>query len=68
MLYKILEELDISLEQAIFVGDGPRDQEAAKAAKMDYLMVDWGFTEHDSSLMVIGSVEELQNALKDLIE
>jgi phosphoglycolate phosphatase len=68
MLYKILEKLDTGMADAIFVGDGPRDEEAALAAGMDYLMVDWGFTEHNSAKQVIRSVDELKNILKTLIK
>ena len=67
MLYKILLSLDKSNEEAIFVGDGPRDEDAAEAAAMDYLMVNWGFTEHGRDKSVIGSVGELREKLAALI-
>jgi phosphoglycolate phosphatase len=67
MLFKILEETDRSNEEAIFVGDGPRDEDAAEAAYIDYLMVDWGFTEHGRDKSVIGSVAELRERLTVLI-
>ncbi len=67
MLYKILLELDKTNEEAIFVGDGPRDEDAAEAAAMDYLMVDWGFTEHSQDKSVIGSVAELREKLAEYI-
>ena len=59
MLYYILEELHIPKASAVFVGDGPRDEEAAAAAGIDYIMVDWGFTEHAAGKRVVRSVEEL---------
>jgi len=62
MLYKLLDELDVREDEAIFIGDGPRDEMAAKEAKMDYIMVDWGFTEHVDK-DVVCSVEELRNML-----
>jgi len=67
MLYRILLELDRSNEEAIFVGDGPRDEDAAEAAAIDYLMVDWGFTEHGRDKSVIGTVTELQERLATLL-
>jgi len=67
MLYKILLELDSTNEEAVFVGDGPRDEDAAEAAAMDYLMVDWGFTEHGRDKSVIGSVLELKEKLASLL-
>lgn len=60
MLFKLLDEVGFSESEAIFIGDGPRDEMAAKEAKMDYLMVDWGFTEHTDALC---SVEELEKVL-----
>ncbi|QOR62918.1 HAD family hydrolase [Sulfurovum sp. ST-21] len=61
MLFKLLEELETEKEEALFIGDGPRDEMAAKRAGIDYLMVDWGFTNHEKK--VIGSVEELKTIL-----
>jgi len=68
MLHKILLDLDATNEQSIFVGDGPRDEDAAEAAYMDYLMVDWGFTEHSTDMKVINSVSELGDILKEKIK
>jgi len=62
MLYKLLDELDVREDEAIFIGDGPRDEMAAKEANMDYIMVDWGFTEYVDK-DVVCSVEELRNML-----
>jgi len=65
MLYKLLDELGFKEEDTIFIGDGPRDEMAAKEAKMDYLMVDWGFTDHTGK-DVVRSVEELEGLLLDV--
>jgi len=62
MLYKILKELQYSKEDALFIGDGPRDEIAAKEANIDYIMVDWGFTEHDDA---VRSVTQLERMLLD---
>ena len=62
MLYKLLAELDVTEKEAIFIGDGLRDEMAAKEAKIDYIMVDWGFTDHGEK-DVVCSVEELRNML-----
>ncbi len=62
MLYKILDELDYKEEDAVFIGDGPRDELAALEAKIDYVMVEWGFSEHGEK-EVVCSVEELRNLL-----
>jgi len=63
MLYRILEESNHSKEQAVFVGDGPRDQLAAKKAGMDYLMVDWGFTDHHDAIRSVDALK--RNLLKE---
>ena len=60
MLLKILAELELSPEEAIFVGDGPRDAMAAEAAGIDFLRVNWGFSDHHEAL---DRVEELEHAL-----
>ncbi|MEA3418827.1 MAG: HAD family hydrolase [Campylobacterota bacterium] len=60
MLYKILEELDIPSKDTLFIGDGPRDHMAAKRASIDYLMVNWGFSDHQEA---IHSVKELKSQL-----
>jgi len=61
MLFKILDELNISNKNAIFIGDGSRDLLASKSANIDYLMVNWGFSDDDKSAIL--SVEELRDRL-----
>jgi len=61
MLYKILDELNFTEKEAVFIGDGPRDEMAAKEAKMDYIMVEWGFTEHVDAVQ---SVETLHRIIQ----
>jgi len=60
MLYKILDELDHSKEKALFIGDGSRDEMASKKAEIDYIMVDWGFTDHSDA---VRSVDDLRGML-----
>lgn len=60
MLYKILDELGMSSNQSMFIGDGPRDQMASQRANIDYIMVDWGFTDHKNA---VRTVEELKNII-----
>ncbi len=62
MLYKILNELNISANKSLFIGDGPRDEIASKRANIPYIMVDWGFTEYKDA---VRTVEELKNILLD---
>ncbi|MBD3792889.1 MAG: HAD family hydrolase [Campylobacterales bacterium] len=58
MLHKILEELNISHSDAFFIGDGHRDELASQAAEIDYLMVNWGFSDHETN--VLHTVAELK--------
>jgi len=60
MLYKVLKDLDCKNNEALFIGDGPRDEIASKKANIDYIMVDWGFTEHSNAVC---SVEKLSKLL-----
>jgi len=50
MLLSILDKLEIEKEEALFVGDGSRDEMAAKNAKLEYLMVNWGFSDHENAI------------------
>ena len=59
MLYKLLDELDFTEDDAIFIGDGPRDEMAAKEAKMDYIMVEWGFTDHIDAVCTVDALKGL---------
>jgi len=61
MLERITELFSLETEHALFIGDGERDQMAAKRAGMDYIMVSWGFSRHDSS--AVNSVEQLKEIL-----
>jgi len=58
MLFKIVDDLDVSVEKSLFIGDGPRDEVASKHADMDYIMVDWGFTEHEDALRDVRTLRE----------
>ena len=58
MLYEILEQLEATPSEAIFIGDGPRDKEAGESANIDYLMVDWGFTQHSNAILTVDELAE----------
>lgn len=64
MLYKILDELNIKSHEAIFVGDGERDELASKASNIDYIMVSWGFSEHEDN--VVHTVQQLKEKILEL--
>ena len=58
MLYKILDELEIEADKTLFVGDGSRDEMAAKRANIEYIMVNWGFSDYDNALHSVAKLEE----------
>ena len=60
MLFKILESLVFLPQQALFVGDGSRDEMAAHKAGIEYLMVNWGFSDHQDAIQ---SVKMLQRKI-----
>jgi phosphoglycolate phosphatase len=62
MLEKNLKDLNVTVNESIFVGDSERDLLAAKALDMDYLMVNWGFSTYADA---IHSVEKLEKTLLD---
>ena len=59
MLHKILDELEIDANEALFIGDGPRDEMASKKAEIEYIMVDWGFTEHSDAVGFVGDLHSI---------
>jgi len=58
MLFKLLDDLDLSSEEAVFVGDGSRDEMAAKNSDMAYIMVDWGFSDHQNAVKHVEQLEQ----------
>ena len=44
ILKKIIKKYKINISNAIYVGDEPRDNEAAKKLNMKIIAVDWGFS------------------------
>ncbi len=59
MLHKILDELDHSNDTSVFIGDGPRDEMASKNADIPYIMVDWGFTDHNDAVRTVPELKEI---------
>jgi len=59
MLHKLLGELKYESHEALFIGDGPRDALASQRADIDYIMVDWGFTEHTDAVQSVGDLHRM---------
>ena len=60
MLEKNLEDCKLKPQNAIFVGDSERDLMAANSLKMDYIMINWGFSDYEDA---IHSVELLKKKI-----
>jgi len=61
MLYAVLKELKTKPSEAIFIGDGARDERASKSANIDYIMVNWGFSYHENN--VVESIATLKEKI-----
>ena len=58
MLFQLLDAFQIEAKEALFIGDSERDAEASKSAKIDYLMVNWGFSDHADAIENIATLKE----------
>ena len=60
MLEKNLEDTNCRASEALFIGDSERDLMAANSLKMDYIMINWGFSDYTDA---IHSVERLKEKI-----
>ena len=58
MLEKNLKDTNTKAEEAIFVGDSERDLMAANSLKMDYIMINWGFSDYEDAIHSIDKLKE----------
>lgn len=63
MLEKNLEDVNLKVENTIFVGDSERDLMAANTLKIDYIMINWGFSDYQDA---IHSIDELKEKILEL--
>lgn len=63
MLEKNLEDLELEAHHAIFVGDSERDLLAANHLEMDYIMINWGFSDYEDA---IHTIEDLKAKILEL--
>lgn len=61
MIYKILDLHDIKKINAQVIGDSHKDTNAAKAAGVDSVLVNWGFSNHKED--AIETVKELEERI-----
>ncbi len=65
MLLHTLEHFNIDNSKAILIGDSHKDKRAAKAAAIDNILVNWGFTFH-SEKSVVTNTSDLHQILLQL--
>jgi len=67
-VYKALETLNVSSDQAVYVGDSDVDIQTARNSNMDEIIVDWGFRdrkylEEQGAKVLVSNPTELINLL-----
>ena len=58
MLEKNLKDLEAIAEETIFVGDSERDMLASKSANIDYIMINWGFSDYEDAIHKVADLEK----------
>jgi len=58
MLEKNLEDLKLNAQSAIFIGDSERDLMAANSLNMDYIMINWGFSDYTDAINTVNKLKE----------
>ncbi len=58
MLEKNLKDTNLEAKDAIFVGDSERDLMAANSLNMDYIMINWGFSDYEDAIHSIDKLKE----------
>jgi len=58
MLEKNLKDTNLEPKDAVFVGDSERDLLAAKSLNMDYIMINWGFSDYEDAIHSVDKLKE----------
>ncbi len=58
MLEKNLKDTNVEAKEAIFVGDSERDLMAANSLNIDYIMINWGFSDYEDAIHSIDKLKE----------
>ena len=58
MLEKNLKDVKLEAKDAIFIGDSERDLMAANTIGMDYITINWGFSDYEDAIRSIDKLEE----------
>jgi len=57
MLFKVLDSMQINPHHSIFIGDSHKDRIASQKANIDFIMVNWGFSDYERD--VVDSTQKL---------
>jgi len=58
MLEKNLKDLNVTPQEAIFIGDSERDLLASKSANINYIMINWGFSDYKDAIHKVSDLEK----------
>lgn len=64
MLLKVINSTNSNRDRTVLIGDSPKDMLSAKSAKIEYLLVDWGFSRHSIEEKVVYNAKEILKYLK----
>lgn len=65
-VYKLLEDMNISIKEAVYIGDTDIDIKVAKNAGMDCIAVDWGF--RDREVLIAAGATTIASTPDELFE
>jgi phosphoglycolate phosphatase len=63
MLLYTLKKLNYNKDEAILIGDSEKDKLSAKNIDMDFILVNWGFSNHKNGIL---DIDELKKKIKDI--
>ena len=58
MLEKNLKDLKATPQECLFIGDSERDMLASKSANIDYIMINWGFSDYEDAIHKVSDLEK----------
>ena len=65
MLHLCCKSLGINQQNVILIGDSNKDKLAAKAANIDYILVNWGFSDYGLDDDVVTKVDQLYKKIEN---
>ncbi|NOQ30606.1 MAG: HAD-IA family hydrolase [Helicobacteraceae bacterium] len=66
MILKLMQTQNYKKESTLLIGDSQKDIMAAKSADLEYIVVNWGFSNHDNALTDVNELLKLLISTKEL--